>query len=170
MKRLYLLRSTRHRSVISTTLKDYDRPLTRRGEIAAMATGKRMQANRYLPDYVICSAVTRARQTLAHIWPYLTDASGKMPELVYDYHMHLERGDAMLQRLQETDAGKQSLLMVSIAPGICDLARLINRPAAGAPDPFANDLPMGALAIFDCTADDWINLAPACGELLKIIR
>ncbi|MSP41799.1 MAG: hypothetical protein EXR08_00290 [Alphaproteobacteria bacterium] len=161
MKRLYLLRSMRHRSVTASTLKDYHRPLTRRGEIAAMAAGKRMQANGYLPENVICSTATRTRQTLAHIWPYLAHTTGKMPELAYDFHIHLARGDALLQRLQETDAGQQSLLMLSIAPGICDLARLINRPAAGAPDPFANDLPLGALAIFDCAADDWADLTPA---------
>lgn len=73
--------------------------------------------------------------------------------LVYDYHIHLARGDALLRRLQEIDAEQQGLLMLSIAPDICDLARLINRLAAGTPDPFAHDLPTGALAVFDCPVD-----------------
>ena len=170
MKRLYLLRSTRHRSISSTTLSDYHRPLTRRGEIAAIAIGKAMQAIGYRPEFVLCSTVTRARQTLANIWPYLTDARGAAPALAHDFHIHLARGEAVLQRLQETDAGVQSLLLVSIAPGVCDLARLINRPSAGAPDPFADDLPIGALAVFDCGMDGWTAMAPASATLINIIH
>lgn len=169
MKRLYLLRSARHRSLSSSVLQDFHRPLTRRGEIAAIATGKHMQANGYLPDHVICSAATRARQTLANIWPYLAGASGGAPGLAHDYHIHLARGDAILQRLRETDAGIQSLLVVSVAPGISDLARLINRPIADKPDLFDDDLPVGALAIFDCDTEEWSTLAPGCGTLKNIV-
>jgi len=169
MKRLYLLRSTRHRTVDSP-LSDYHRPLTRRGEIAAMTVGKAMHKNGYIPDLVICATITRARQTLSNMWPYLMDSGGKAPGLVYDYRIHMVRGDAMLQRLHEVDAEVESLLMVSIAPGISDLARLLHSGNMDTPDPFARDLPMGGLAIFDCNADDWATVAPACGTLINILN
>jgi phosphohistidine phosphatase SixA len=170
MKRLYLVRSTRHKSTTSSTLQDYHHPLSRRGEIAAIALGKMLQANGYLPEFVVCSAVTRTRQVLANIWPYLIGGHGAAPGLAHDYNIHLARGEAILRQLKQTQPGIQSLMIVSIAPGICDLARLINRPLDGVPDPFTEDLPMGAMAVFDCGINDWSELAPACGTLIKIMR
>ncbi len=169
MKRLYLLRSTRHRTVDSA-LSDYHRPLTRRGEIAATAMGKAMQKNGYIPDLVICATATRTRQTLANAWPYLQGMNGAAPELLHDFRIHLMRGDAMLQRLREINACFDRVLIVSIAPGISDLARLVIHPKEDTPDPFAQDLPMGGLAIFDCDADDWTSLSPACGTLINILK
>ncbi len=169
MKRLYLLRSTRHRET-NSSLADYHRPITRRGEIAAIAMGKTLQKNSYIPDLVICAAVTRTRQTLANIWPYLHNAGAKPPGLVYDYRIHLMRGDAMLQRLREVEAQVDSLLMVGISPGISDLARLLNNRNADTPDPFAQDLPLGGLAAFDCNFDTWVAATPACGTLINILN
>lgn len=170
MKRLYLLRSTRHRSTISSSLPDYHHPLTQRGEIAAIAMGKRMQENSYMPEHVVCATATRTRQTLANIWPYLTDAQGKAPELALDYQIHLARGEAVLHRLQETAKRISSLLLVSIAPGISDLARLLIKPVKDQPGPFSADLPMGALAVFDCGIESWAELSPGCGSLIKILH
>ena len=134
-----------------------------------MTVGKAMHKNGYIPDLVICATTTRTRQTLSNMWPYLLDAGGKAPGLVYDYRIHLARGDAMLQRLREVDAEVENLLIVSIAPGISDLARQLNNGNVDTPDPFAQDLPMGGLAIFDCNADDWTGVTPACGALINII-
>ncbi len=170
MKRLYLLRSTRHRSAGQSALADYHRPLTRRGEIAAIAMGKAMQKNGYIPDLVICAAVTRTRQTLANAWPFLHDAKGNVPEIVYDYRIHLMRGEAMLQRIHEVEARFERVLIISIAPGISDLARLLNQPNIAAPDPFAQDLPTGGLASFDCNIESWTALSPACGALINILN
>lgn len=169
MKRLYLMRSALHR-VTSATLPDYHHPLKRRGEIAAMSMGKVMQKNGYIPDLVICAAPTRTRMTLSNMWSYLGEADDKLPELIHDYRIHLARGDAMLKRLHEVDAKIDSLLMISISPGISDLARLLNNAKIAAPDPFAQDLPPGGLAIFDCNADSWETVSPACGTLINILR
>lgn len=170
MKRLYLLRSARHRLTGHSNLANYHRPLTRRGEIAAMAVGKAMQKNGYTPDLVICATTTRTRQTLANAWPCLHDTNGTAPELVYDFRIHLMRGEAMLQRLHEIDARFERVLIVSISPGISDLARLLNHANMDTADPFAQDLTMGSLAIFDCDADDWAAVTPACGTLINILN
>lgn len=169
MKRLYLLRSTRHRTTGHVSLADYHRPLTRRGELAAITMGKTMQKNGYTPDLVICAAPTRTRQTLANAWPHLHDTNGNPPELVHDYRIHLMRGEAMLRRLHEIEARFERVMMVSITPGISDLADLLNQPNMATPDAFSHGLPVGGLAVFDCNVEAWTALTPACGALVKIV-
>ncbi len=169
MKRLYLLRSARHRAGNQSSLADYHRPLTKRGEIAAAAMGQAMRKNNYLPELVICAAPARTRLTLANMWPSLCDAAGKTPELLCDFRIHLMRGDAMAARLREVDEKFASVMIISIVPGISDLARLLRQPNDGEPDPFVLDLPIGNLAIFECGNKTWAEITPGCGVLLKIV-
>lgn len=169
MKRIFLLRSARHRTRTQTVLPDYHHPLTRRGEIAAMAVGQAMRKNNDFPDLVICAAPARTRQTLAQIWPSLLDASRRAPELIYDYQIHLMRGEQLLERLREVDEKFGSLLAVSIAPGVNDLARLMWRQKNNEPNPFDNELAPGNLAIFDCPVSTWAEIEPHTGHLVRLI-
>lgn len=170
MKRLYLLRSTRHRAIGLSSLEDYHRPLSRRGEISAINMGRIFRKHGYIPDLVICATTTRTRQTLANVWPDLLDATGKAPKAIYDYHMHLMRGEALIARLREVEDHYDRVLIVGIAPGISDLAQLLNQPKAQLPDPFEHGMPMGGLAVFDCNIVSWTDLAPACNELIQFIN
>ncbi len=170
MKRLFVLRSARHRTKTQSGLSDYHHPLTRRGEIAAMTVGRTMRKNGDLPDLVICAAPARSRQTLAQIWPSLLDASHQAPELIYDYHIHLMRGEQILARLREVDEKFGSTLLVNIAPGVNDLARLLWRQKNNEPNPFDKDMQPGNLAIFDCPVSTWAKLAPGLGTLARQVK
>lgn len=164
MKQLYLVRSTRHRIPDHGKLSDYHHPLTRRGELAAISIGKHMARKAYMPELVICASPTRTRQTLSHIWPLLHPT----PELIHDFRIHLSRGEAMLERLQQIDKKFSRVLMISIAPGISDLARVLNQPDAAASDAFADGLPPGAMAVFDCAIPAWSDIGPTQGRLVEI--
>lgn len=169
MKRLYVLRSMRHRETGQYGLADYHRPLTRRGEIAAMAMGAAMQKKKYIPDLIICATTARTRQTLSNIWPYLNSAGASTPRIIYDYQLHLMRGEAMLNRLHQAEDGYENILIISIAPGISDLAQLLNRPNAAGINPLLRELPKGSLAIYKCTIQSWAELAPASNSLIEIL-
>jgi phosphohistidine phosphatase len=170
MKHLYVLRSARHRIRSLSNLTDYHRPLIRRGEIAAAAIGRTMRNNNYQPDLVICATPTRTRQTLAQIWPCLIDAKATPPELIFDYRLHLMRGNEVLARLQEVDEKFDSVFMVGITPGVSDLAKLLWKGESGEPNPFEQELPPGNLAIFDCNATSWAQLAPGACTLRQLVR
>jgi len=169
MKQLLLLRSCRHRAAAASSLADYHRPLTPRGEIAAMQLGKIMRKNHYIPDLALCATPARTRQTLAFIWPCLENAHGKTPKLVYDFKLHDMRGDGLLERLQQLDAECDRVLLVSTAPGICDLARMLWKAQNGAPSPFIADLPPGGLAVLTCETGKWAELAAGMCSLSELI-
>lgn len=163
-RRIYLLRSARAKGE-DATLADYHRPLTRRGEAAAIRMGKLMQKNGYLPDLAICATPTRARQTLAYIWPALP---GK-PQLVHDYKIHIMRGEALLAHLRNTDSSFGCILMVGKEPGISELARLLQRQPAGAlPALPAGGLAPCTLAVFECDIASWSELGPQCASLISV--
>ncbi len=164
-KRIFLLRSARGRGSDETSLLDYHRPLTRRGESAAISMGKLMLKKGYTPDIVICATPARARQTLAYIWPSLL----RKPHLIHDDKLHMMRGDEMLARLQQADPAYHRLLVVGKTPGITELARLLYRPpSSGASSPFTAEMAPCALAVFECELGSWAELTPACGGLIGI--
>ncbi len=165
MKQLLILRNPRHRAPGQSKLADYHHPLTRRGEIAAIAMGKAMLNHSYVPDLVICSSVTRARQTLAQIWPVLP----QKPELVYDFRIHLLRGDGLLERLREVDPRFNRVLILSITPGISELAQLVHLQSGDVENSIAGGMPLGGLAVFDFDIASWRELTPASGKLIGIV-
>lgn len=165
VKRIYLLRSARPRGGEDGTLADYHRPLTRRSESAAIRIGKLMQKKGYLPDLAICATPTRARQTLACVWPSLL----RKPVLIHDSRLHLMRGEELLTRLQQADATCSNILLVGKSPGITELARLLYRPpSSGASAAFTTEMPPCSLAVFECDLASWAELAPACAKLIGI--
>lgn len=170
MKRLYVLRSSRRRNRSLSKLTDYHRPLTPRGEVAAAAIGRTMHKNIHLPDLVICATPTRTRQTLAQIWPCLIDSKKTSPELIFDYRLHLMRGSEVLARLQQIDEKFQSVFMVGVTPGVSDLAKLLWKGKGGEPNPFQQELPPENLAIFDCDAILWTQLAAGACALRQLVR
>jgi phosphohistidine phosphatase len=62
MKTIYLLRHAKS-SWDDSHLADHDRPLAPRGRKAAALVGAYLATQRPLPDLVLCSSATRARQT-----------------------------------------------------------------------------------------------------------
>jgi len=169
MKQLLLLRCFRHRTTESSNLADYHRPLKRRGEIAAMKLGAIMQQKQHFPDLAICATPTRARQTLAFIWPFLTDAQSNKPNLIYDFKIHDMRGVELLHRLQQLDAEVDKVLLVSTPPGISDLAKALWKPQNNEPSPFVEHLPPGGLAVLTCEAASWTQLTAGMCNLSELI-
>ncbi len=160
-----MLRAARSRDQEEGSLVDFDRPLTRRGETAAIRMGKLMQKKGYLPDLVICSTTARARQTLSNIWPSLL----RKPHLIHDGRMHQMDGKALMARLQQADASHLRVLVVGNAAGNTELARLLcPAPPAREADPFAAGIAPCTLVIFDCDLESWSELEPACCKLIAI--
>lgn len=164
-RRIYLLRSARAKGGEDASLADYHRPLTRRGEAAAIRMGKLMQKNGYLPDLVICATPARARQTLAYIWPALHSK----PQLIHDAGIHTLRGEALLAYLRSTGADYNCILLLGKEPGISELARLLPRTSAGlSPVLPAAGLAPCTMAVFECDIASWADLAPASASLISV--
>ena len=89
-----------------SSLKDFDRPLSERGETAAPRMGAYMAAQGLAPDLVLCSPAVRACRTLDLVLPHL--AGG--PTVVYEDNFYLAAPSVLLQR---------NVVMLSSKAGNC---------------------------------------------------
>ena len=145
------------------SLKDFDRPLSERGESAAPRMGAYMAAQGLAPELVLCSPAVRARQTLDLVLPHLADG----PTVVYEDAFYLAAPSVMLARVRKVEAKVRHVLIVGHDPGMQGLAlelagtRRRRSPAGRSGASF----PPAALAVIRFKARDWSKVGPAKGRL-----
>jgi phosphohistidine phosphatase len=143
-------------------MNDHDRPLAPRGREAAPRMGAFMRDHALVPDRIICSTATRARQTLALILRQFQTA----PTVVEDERLYLASTQTMLDMLRKTDGSPPHVMIIGHNPGLhglaLDLFHTGNDEAVAA---ICRKFPTAALAIVDFEADRWQDLMVGAGRL-----
>jgi phosphohistidine phosphatase len=141
MTSLFLLR---HAKAITATpgMRDFDRPLHRRGAEECAFIADQMLTLRMRPEHALCSASMRTRQTLDLV-------RGALPQdckITYSEKLFSADAEGYLHLIREfSDA--QSLLVVAHNPCIEELAiRLVSSGDRDAIDTLMRGFPTGALA------------------------
>jgi phosphohistidine phosphatase len=143
-------------------LKDFDRPLSKRGEHAAPRVGAYMAAQGLAPEFVLCSPAVRARQTLDLVLPHL--AGG--PTVVYEDNFYLAAPSVLLARVRRIDAKVRHVMIVGHDPGMHGLAlELASAGEAETLPALAGKFPTGGLAVIRFKARDWSKAGPGKGRL-----
>jgi phosphohistidine phosphatase len=143
-------------------LKDFDRPLARRGEAAAPRMGAFMAAEGPAPDLILCSPALRTRQTLDLVLPYLVDG----PTVVYEEAFYLAAASQLLARLRKVDGPVHHVMIIGHDPGMHGLA--LELAGSGEPEQMqalAAKFPTAGLAVLVFEADDWSEIGPGAGHL-----
>ena len=131
-------------------LADHDRPLNARGRRAATVVGRHLRDAGPVPDLVVCSSATRARETLARFeLPAATDV--RVEDLLYGAD-----APTLLDRLRTVPATVGSVLLLGHNPGVEDLVALLVADRHAVPDRF----PTGAVADLRVSNGRWSELAP----------
>jgi phosphohistidine phosphatase len=145
---LYLLRHAKS-SWSDPGLADHDRPLSPRGERAALRMGAWLAGRPVLPSTVLCSTARRATETLERVLSELPDR----PQLRITRRLYHADPEELLGQIRETDDAIGALLLVGHNPGIEEFALAL----AGSGDPRAlrrieSKYPTAGLAEihFDC--------------------
>ena len=99
-------------------MSDHDRPLNRRGERAARAIAEYLVNQGPLPDQILCSTATRARQTLAP----LVELMAAVPPISLEKGLYLASEDALLDRVRELPAEVSIVLLIGHNEGIGEFA------------------------------------------------
>ena len=99
-------------------LSDHDRPLNRRGERAARAMAEYLVKQGPLPDQILCSTATRARQTLAP----LVELLASVPPISLEKGLYLAPEDALLARMRDLPPEVGTALLVGHNDGIGEFA------------------------------------------------
>ncbi|MEC7567099.1 MAG: histidine phosphatase family protein [Planctomycetota bacterium] len=113
MKQVILLRHAKS-SWEHTDLSDFERPLNRRGKRDAPRMGSWIEQQGITPDAVLCSAATRAQQTLAGL--QTTTDLGEY--LVVTEDLYLAPPSTTIALLTQLDDGIQTALIIAHNPGM----------------------------------------------------
>ena len=148
-------------------LSDHDRPLNRRGEKAADAMANHIRARMPLPDLVLCSTASRARQTLAPLAALWTPP----PPISLEKGLYLASEEVLLARLRSVADPVRTVLLVGHNDGLWQLAELL--AGSGKEDALSNlraKYPTGTLAALRTPGGRWADLAAGSAELTAFVR
>lgn len=145
MKRLLLMRHGKS-SWRDKTLADFDRPLKRRGERAALQMGKFLQSQSCVPSLIISSSAERAQATARLVLNELPEQTEL--ELCDDLYHALPK--TILRVIHETNNRHDALMMVGHNPGLQELVYQWSAEEV--------DFTTAAVAHFEFPVDRWSEL------------
>ena len=167
MRQLLLLRHAKS-SQNDPTLPDHARPLSPRGERAAVAMAAEMRRLGLRPDVVLVSTSRRTMQTLAAFEPW--DA---LPQTNSTDALYLAPAEDMLDILRLVSPDARCVLVVGHNPGLHELAMLLAGAEDGAAQPhirrMAEGYPSGSLTEFSLLAS-WHELRADTAQLMRFVR
>lgn len=144
-------------------LDDHDRPLAKRGRIAAAEMGAYIAAHGLKPDLLLCSDAVRARQTLKLV---LDCFGAPTPKAKIEPELYLATPTTMLDHVHRTANDVRHLTIIGHNPGMHALALdLTGRGQRRDIASMAVKFPTCALAVLTFQTDDWTKVRPATGHL-----
>jgi len=107
-----------------TKLDDKQRPLSARGQRAAVLLGNKIQQLAYVPERILCSTALRTTQTLQGILQVLSQYSQEaVPEILYFDELYLATPDSIKRVVAIHHGGKKQIMCIGHNPGMEILAR-----------------------------------------------
>ncbi len=146
------------------SLKDHDRPLSKRGQRDMGLMADWMKQGYLYPGYVVCSTALRTRQTLSYVSEVLSIDEDRIH---YDKTMYLASLSTLLSILASIPTSESAVMLVGHNPGLDQLVLHIS----------ASDVPFTSnqkLMTTSCLAhfklpQQWDELE-SCAELVSITR
>ena len=167
MRTLLLLRHAKS-SRDDPGLEDFDRPLAPRGEKAAPLMASYLKKQGLLPDLVLCSPATRARQT----WSLVARSLGDKIAVNELRGLYLSPPGRLLEAVRRAPDAASCVMLVGHNPGMEHLAMALAGPSS---DPTAlaklrAKFPTAALAEIEFDASAWRDIGHGAGRLKRFIR
>lgn len=165
MKRLFLLR---HAQAMPTEIggRDKDRKLSPQGTADAQALGQIMKKKNHVPDFVLCSAARRTKETLAG----LAAAFEQDIKTAYLNEFYDGGREEILGFIRRNDEEAHSVLIVAHNPSIYETAVLL---AGDGPDSLMQRLTEGfrpgTMTAFDCPCERWTDFKPGENTLTDLL-
>jgi len=166
-RRLVLLRHAK--SAWPEDVPDHDRPLAPRGRRDAPAAGGWLRKAGYVPDRVLCSTATRARET----WQLAEKKLGAHPEADFEDRVYGASVAELLDLARQTPADVRTLLIVGHDPAMRGLTLELasEQPGDGEAEALGRvraKYPTAAIAVLSFP-DDWAELSPGQARLAEFV-
>ena len=171
MRSLHLLRHAKS-DWSDPSLRDFDRPLNKRGRKAAPRIAAEMRELGLAPELVLCSSAVRTRETWELVAPLLYDEDHPGPQEVrFSRSLYLASPAKLLEIAQHAESCFSSLLLIGHNPGMEHLADQLAGPES---DPLLlqtlrEKFPTAALACFEVDIAEWSQLALGKAKLKRFL-
>jgi phosphohistidine phosphatase len=134
-------------------VRDFERPLSRKGHGEAMEMARRFQERGLVPDLILSSAAVRTRETAETFARVL----GVAPRLLQaDDSLYLADGDHILATIRAVGPRVTHLMLIGHNPGISAAAISL------APEAISNDLPTCGTLTMNVSCPTWSLIDRRC--------
>lgn len=157
MKTLYVMRHAKS-SWDDPNQSDFERPLNQRGLNAAKFMGVVLKDRGFLPQTVISSPATRARQTVEIVieWAEI----GLTPR--FDERIYEASALTIFNLIREIDDRYASAMIVGHNPGFEQLVFTLTRDGGS--------MPTAAVAVVELQTDRWSETSASINELREFLK
>ena len=149
-------------------LRDFDRPLNKRGRKGAAIMGKHIAEYGIEWERVIASPAVRAAETIE-----IASAAEEHPlPIEWDRRIYLASSVTLLDLLREQEGDPASIIMVGHNPGLEDLIFDLVPDDGSSPlrDIVEVKFPTATFAVIELDIDRWEDIDDNCGRLVHLMR
>ncbi len=166
MRRLLLMRHAKS-SWNHPGLRDFDRPLSPRGENAAPRIGRYLQTQNLIPDLVFCSSAKRTRQTAALVFSQFSSS----PSMLFEDSLYGATISNLLDLIHAAeDESVATIMTIGHNPETQGLALHLSRVAEStAMRALKAKFPTAGLAIIEFDTSSWSDVLADQGRLTDFI-
>jgi phosphohistidine phosphatase len=165
MKTLYLMRHAKA-GWDDPQQRDYDRPLTPRGEAAAVLMGRFLRAQNIRVDMVLASPAVRNRQSFERLessWRSGLSAT-------FETAIYMATIETLLGLVHTASRSAKSVMLLGHNPGMEDLSfKLVHDGDAGGLDLLDHGFTTAAFAELTFDVADWRDIAPKSATLQRFV-
>jgi phosphohistidine phosphatase len=167
MKRLTLLRHAKS-DWDDPVARDFDRPLNRRGERAALLMGQFARTRKMRFDMLVASPAVRVVQTLETFF----SGFGEALDARWDRRIYLASSATLFEVLRDIPDAVDCALMAGHNPGLEEL--VLDLVPDDEASPLREDVevkfPTASLAVMDLAIDSWADVADGVASLVGFTR
>ena len=166
MKRLTLLRHAKS-SWDDPVSRDFDRPLNRRGERAAVTMGRHARERGLHFDHLIASPAVRVVETLEKF----AEGFGELIDANWDRRIYLASSATLMDVLRDLPDNAGDVLIMGHNPGLEDLIlSLVPDGSSSLRDDVEIKFPTASLAIVEIDVDHWDEVDSNKARLISFTR
>ncbi|MBF0309948.1 MAG: histidine phosphatase family protein [Magnetococcales bacterium] len=144
---------------------DFERPLAARGQRDAPRMGRWLLSEDLVPDHVVSSPATRARETVTLVCETL---GFKRKRIVWDARIYGADTDELLEVLAEVPKKAKTVLLVGHNPGLEFLSSFLANSVPQSDSVFESGLVRTATVVQLKMPEDWSTLQAGCASLITI--
>lgn len=167
MKRLTLLRHAKS-DWDDPVARDFDRPLNRRGEKAALLVGQYAKSRKMAFDHLVASPAARVMQTLETFF----EGYGQAVETQWDRRIYLASPATLIDVIRDLPERVNSALMVGHNPGLEEL--ILDLVPDDGLSKLREDVevkfPTASIAVLDLAVKRWSDVADNSATLVSFTR